>query len=136
MNTIKAYIDDVLFAAAVFTVGFCILIWAFDCYGFDEDYDYASFYTADYYEAHDREELFGSWEPMVKSYTVDWEHRVVFVELFDQILQPDDTTCRLFGYMMKRITSNDMLVYVTNKTWIPSAKNPIDYDWASGLAEP
>ena len=101
---------------------------------FDDDQDYGTFYDGAYYDAHYEELLFGSFIPMVRSWSADWNERIVYVEVDSALLTGTDTACQLFGFMMKHITALDVIVLVTNEGWIPSTKNPIDHAWATHLA--
>lgn len=101
-----------------------------------EDYTYGDFYTEDYYQSHYQEILFGAYIPMIVSWNANWTTRVIHVEVHESLLTGTDTACRLFGFVMKHITANDILVVVTNTGYIPSTRNPIDHAWATHLAYP
>ena len=134
-----------LFWLAIFSVIFAILFvfvinpikanetW-FNQLG--EDYTYDDFYDENYYNAHHEEMLFGVYQAVIVSWSANWTKRVVHVEIDGSILDGTDANCRIFGFVMKHITANDVLVVVTNTGYIPSTRNPIDHAWATHLAYP
>ena len=127
----------VLSAITIFIIMFVIKpVKADEAIFFGEDYSYGDFYGEDYYRSHNQEILFGSFIPMVRSWSANWNERVVHVEVDATLLTGTDTACRLFGMLMKHITENDVIVVVDNDGYIPSSKNPIDHAWATALAYP
>jgi hypothetical protein len=73
--------------------------------------------------------------PMIVRHEIDLNHMVIFIEIDGSLLTGTDSACGLFAMMMKHLTDNGLLVYVTNDGWIPSARNPIDSWWANKLAK-
>jgi hypothetical protein len=84
-------------------------------------------------EGKDTEELFGHYIEYVATHHIDWNHMVIFIELDGSLLDGTDMSCIIFAQMMKQLTDYDMLVYITNKGWIPTRRNPIDEWWADKL---
>jgi len=81
------------------------------------------------------EQIFGSYIEYIISHEIDWEKRMISVLIDPSILRGSDAECEYFGQMMKHITSHDFVVYILNTGWIPTLKNPIDYEHASLLAK-
>ena len=131
-----------LVGIAVLAVAFAIVMMfttpalPFNCSQDDTECDYQAFYGEDYYPAHHEQALFGIYSAVIVSWSANWKERVVHVQIDESILDGTDANCRIFGFVMKHITTNDVLVVVTNTGYIPSTRNPIDHAWATHLAYP
>ena len=67
----------------------------------------------------------------------DIEHKIAYMELHPLLVTGSDSACQGAGMVILTTIESlgkDWKVYVTN-TWVPSSKNPIDYEWAKILAE-
>ncbi|HUS89228.1 MAG TPA: hypothetical protein VMW91_07670 [Desulfosporosinus sp.] len=68
---------------------------------------------------------------------VDYENKIVFVKLHEQLTTGSDGACQAAGMTILKILETlpeNWRVHVTNE-WVPSRENPIDIEWAKKLAE-
>lgn len=95
----------------------------------DPELDYEIFYA----ELIRAEQQFGPYLEMINEHHCDWGRKVCWVHIDEVMLDPTDTGCLQFAYMMRYLTRDDFVIYVTNTGWIPSSRNPIDAAWAARL---
>jgi hypothetical protein len=114
------------------TIGIIAFFWAVPAFPYEDEI--GAEYLDRTYQS-EAEQAFGSYLPMIVTHEIDFNHMVAFIELDGSLLTGTDSACQLFAYMMKYITSNGLLVYITNDGYIPTRHNPIDYDWAKKLVE-
>jgi len=68
---------------------------------------------------------------------VDFENKIVFVKLNEQLTTGSDEACQAAGMTILTILETlpeGWRIHITNK-WVPSRENPIDLEWAKKLAE-
>lgn len=68
---------------------------------------------------------------------VDYETDIVYVKLHPALVTGSDGACQVAGMVILTIIETigtNWQVHITND-WVPSKKNPIDYQWAKELAK-
>ena len=83
----------------------------------------------------EEEMIFGHFIEFIVNHDINWDTREISVLVDQSIMNGTDAECEYFGKMMEYITRQGFTVYVKNKGFIPSAKNPINYEWAKVLAQ-
>jgi hypothetical protein len=83
----------------------------------------------------EQEMLFGSYIDYIVNHSVNWDTREVSILIDRSILRGSDAECEYFGQMMYYITGQGFTVYIENDGWIPTLKNPVDFEHAKILAQ-
>lgn len=125
--------DDLVFYLSAVAILIFLLLVAFDVHADDDFYGQGD---AQYMLEHElAQEAFGPYLSVVNRHECDWDRMVCFIEVDELLTSGTDYACLQFAYAMKYITGNGILVYITNHGFVPSARNPIDFGWASQLVD-
>ena len=75
----------------------------------------------------------GPWESMIISLDIWPEHKLIAVEVDTYLTEGTDTSCALFGAMMRYLTKDGWIVAITNEGWFPGQTRVIDGNFIKNI---